>query len=175
MYFYCKDQAFTLVEFIISIAVLAILVTLGVPSYHNFKAKQELNQITTLIQSLNQAAKSNAIIYHSNIIICSSSDSKQCTDNQWHTGIIMFSDRNNNQQVDPGEVIHTAIDTRLKYGSLNWIGSASSSKVLTFQSDTGLPRGSFGSFYYCSQHSSSLHRRFILPKTGLMRFESLAC
>ncbi|RZG77575.1 GspH/FimT family pseudopilin [Acinetobacter sp. WCHAc060025] len=175
MYSYCKEQAFTLVELIVTISVLAILATLAIPSYINFKAKQELNHISALIQLLNQTAKSNAVTYHSIIVICSSTNATQCANDQWNTGIIMFSDLNSNQQVDPDERIHSVVDTKLKYGSLTWDGGVTSTKVLTFQGDTGLPRSSFGSFYYCSQHASSLHRRFALPKTGLLRVESYAC
>ena len=172
MYSYCKEQAFTLVELIVTISIIVILATFAFPSYLDFKAKQELNHVITLIQSLNQTAKSNAVLFHSNIIICSSSNATQCANDQWETGIIMFSDKNNNQQVDTDEIVHNIVDTKLKYGSLTWNGGITNTKVLTFRGDTGLPRDSFGSFFYCSQHHSSLHQRIVLPKTGLVRTDS---
>ncbi len=169
MYSYCKEQAFTLVELIVTISVIIVLAILAFPSYLDWKAKLELNHVIALIQSLNQTAKSNALLYHSNIIICSSSNITQCENDHWETGIIMFSDKNNNKQVDTDEMIHTKIDTQLKYGSLTWIGGVTNTKVLTFRRDTGQPRDSFGSFFYCSHHQSSLHQRIVLPKTGLIR------
>lgn len=172
MYSYCKEQAFTLVELIVTISIIVILAAFAFPSYLDFKAKQELNHVITLIYSLNQTAKSNAVLFHSNIIICSSSNAIQCANDQWKTGVIMFSDKNNNQQIDTDEMIHTRVDTQLKYGSLTWIGGATNTKVLTFRGDTGQPHDSFGSFFYCSQHHPSLHQRIILSKTGLIRTDS---
>lgn len=175
MYFYCKEHAFTLVELVVTIAILAIIATLAVPSYLNFRARQELSNVTAMIHQLTQAAKSNAVTYHSIIVICSSTDRIKCTDNKWNTGAIMFSDLNNNENVDSNEIIHTALDTNLRYGSLRWNGGFASNTEITFQSDTGLPRGASGSFSYCSQHDSSLDRKFVLSKMGHIRIENQPC
>ena len=174
MYFYCKEQAFTLVELIITLAVLAIIATLAIPSYFDLKAKQELNQVTALVKMLTQSARSYALTYHSIVVICSSSDLTRCNNDQWNSGVIIFSDLNNNEQVDTNETIHTSTNTNFHYGTLRWNAGVTSTKVVTFQGDTGLPRSAFGSFYYCN-HELSFHRRLILPKTGILRFEDSTC
>ena len=106
MYFYCKTRGFTLIELIVTFAVLVIIATLAVPTYQDLKARQELKTVTSVIKQFVSSAKSNAVIYHSIIVVCSSSNLTQCTNDQWNTGVIMFSDHNNNEHADINERIH---------------------------------------------------------------------
>ena len=87
----------------------------------------------------------------------------------------MFSDHNNNEQVDSNERIHSTVAMQLNYGSLKWVGGFSSRKILTFQGDTGAPRGASGSFHYCSRHDSQLNKRIVIAPMGHTRDEPLTC
>ena len=175
MYFYCKTRGFTLIELIVTFAVLVIIATLAVPTYQDLKARQELKTVTSVIKQFVSSAKSNAVIYHSIIVVCSSSNLTQCTNDQWNTGVIMFSDQNNNEKVDSNERIHSTVSMQLNYGSLKWVGGFSSRKILTFQGDTGVPRGASGSFHYCSRHDSQLNKRIVIAPMGHTRDEPLTC
>jgi type IV fimbrial biogenesis protein FimT len=54
---------------------------------------------------------------------------------------------------------------------LTWIGSASSRDVLTLQGDTGLPRGSPGSFYYCGHHDTDNNTRYKIGRMATLNKE----
>lgn len=103
--------------------------------------------------------------------MCSSSDSQQCADHQWDKGIIIFSDVNKNKQRDASEIIYKKILTDIQYGTLAWKGGASNIETITFQSDTGLPRGSSGAFYYCSFKHPHNHRYIPISQMGHTRIE----
>ena len=175
MYFYCKESAFTLIELIVTIAVLAIITTLALPHFRHFQAKQEAENVNSLIRQHINSAKSIASVHHLKTIVCSSNSSHLCADNQWNSGIIIFGDKNNNKQIDLDEKVYSQVETNLHFGKLTWKGSSSSDSELTFQGDTGLPRGAPGSFIYCSQDHTSLNKRFNISRMGHVRPEATSC
>lgn len=166
-----KYDGLTLFELIFTISILAILYIVAVPYYHNFKAKQEAQSIPILLQQHLTQAKYLALTHRNNLVICPSSTLEQCEQDQWNRGFIMFLDNNQNKSIDENERIIMKHQTNVTYGDLAWKGSLRSSSI-TFQGDTGLPRGSIGSFYYCSS-SLDLQHRVILNMVGGIRKESL--
>lgn len=174
MYLDCKQHAFTLIELVIIIAIISIIATIALPSFHNFREKQEVSQLHAVIRQHVQLAKNTAKVYQTHVVICSSSNMTQCKNDQWNTGILVFSDSNNNRTIDDGESIHQVTETHFKYGSLKWDGGATSPNMVTFQGDTGLPRGSPGSFYYCSFKNNDHHRRIPISPMGHTRIENIS-
>ncbi len=174
MYLDCKQRAFTLIELVIIMAIISIIAMIALPNFHNFREKQEVSQLLHLIRQNVQLAKNTAKVYQARVVICSSSDMTQCESDQWNTSILVFSDLNNNKSIDTGERLHQVNETHFKYGSLRWDGGASSPKVITLQGDTGLPRGSPGSFYYCSFKNNDHHRRILVSPMGHTRIENIS-
>lgn len=170
MYFYCKDCGFTLFELIVTISIISILSLICIPHYHNMMQKQELNSIRPLTQQYLSFAKSQALVLHTPVVICSSENLNQCQNNQWDKGVIIFTDKNRNKSIDTDEHILFKTEHNLKYGHLTWSGSSSSTHVLTLQGDTGLPRGAAGSFYYCSNAAQiKTDLRLYIGKMGNIR------
>ncbi|OTG75153.1 fimbrial biogenesis protein FimT [Acinetobacter sp. ANC 4169] len=165
-------NGFTLVELIVTLAIFAILATIAIPYFQEIKAKQEVNAITNKLISTIQLAKSQASIYHSNVVICPSQNKMNCQTNQWTAGLLIFLDSNKNRQIDTGEKIIYTESTNLKYGHLDWRGTLNVPS-LTFQAENGLPIGSNGSFYYCSIVSDH-HQKLVLSAMGHMRIENLS-
>ena len=163
---------FTFVELIICIAMIAILASIALPYFHEYRSRQEAKQIPIKLSAVNRYARSQAAVFHQNIVICPSQDSLSCQPNQWNKNILVFIDKNKNRQVDTGEQILHIDALNLKYGNLSWRGTLSLPSV-TYQAHTALPIGSNGSFYYCSTHLSS-QQRIVLSKMGHIRIESLS-
>ncbi|MEG0483371.1 MAG: GspH/FimT family protein [Acinetobacter sp.] len=171
MYFYCKDHGFTLFELIVTISIISILSLICIPYYHNLMQKQELNSIRPLTQQYLSFAKSQALLLHSPVVICSSETLIQCENNKWNNGVVIFTDKNRNKVVDADEHILFKTEHNIKYGRLTWVGSSSSTYVLTLQGDTGLPRGAPGSFYYCGTAHLENNLKLNISKMGNIRPE----
>ncbi|MDR6628947.1 type IV fimbrial biogenesis protein FimT [Acinetobacter lwoffii] len=165
-------RAFTIVELIICIAIIAIVASIALPYFHEYRSKQEAKNIPIKLSQINRYARSQAAVFHQNIVICPSQDSLSCQANQWNKNMLVFIDKNKNRQVDTGEQILQIDVLNLKYGNLSWRGALSLPSV-TYQAHTALPIGSNGSFYYCSTHLSN-QQRIVLSKMGHIRIESLS-
>ncbi len=88
-------KGFTLIELMVTLAVAAILLTVGVPS---FRATVENNRLTTaaneLVSALN-LARSEAIKRGVRVTVCKSADGATCTTSgDWEQGWIVFVDLN---------------------------------------------------------------------------------
>ncbi|CAB1209893.1 GspH/FimT family pseudopilin [Acinetobacter bouvetii] len=167
-----QKNGFTLVELIVTLAVLVILIAFAIPYFHEIMAKQEVRHFTNKLISNIQFAKSQATLHHSNVVLCPSQNKLNCQSNQWNSGFIVFLDHNKNRLVDTNEQIISTETTDLKYGNLDWRGTLSIPS-LTFQAENGLPIGSNGSFYYCSL-SAQPHNKLVLSPMGHTRIETPA-
>nr|WP_298890851.1 GspH/FimT family pseudopilin [uncultured Acinetobacter sp.] len=164
----CKQYGITLVELMITIAILAIVAVVAVPSFQAVMANLEANRVQSTMRSVIQDSKYRAFTNRQRITICGSSNLQDC-DAQWSNGFIIFNDLNINKTKDLAEEIIKKHSLNLKHGTLSWRGFGGS--ALFFQPDTGLPRGSNGSFYYCS--SINLNYRIFLSNMGHSRIEKL--
>lgn len=168
--FYNKKSGFSLAEVLAILAILSIFASLLIPYFNEVFAKQEVNKVTTSISRLIKAAKNEANLQNSTVVLCSSTDGRQCTSNRWNNTLLIFSDLNKNRQVDVNELIYITEVLNLKYGNLTWKGALNSSSIV-FEPITGLPIGYNGSFYYCNQNIP-IQQKMILSKMGHMRIET---
>ncbi|RLV59634.1 prepilin-type N-terminal cleavage/methylation domain-containing protein [Parashewanella curva] len=87
-----KINGFTLVEMMITIAVAAILLTVGVPSLTSFYQQVRAEQNIKQIQSLLAYARNQATSYQRSITICPKSNSTSSTcGNDWHEGMVVYA------------------------------------------------------------------------------------
>src|SRR5579883_1649142 len=131
-----KPLGFTLLELIFTLAVLAVLVSIGTPALGSLiHSAHSRSARTALIGSLNLARISAASL-HRTLLVCPSRDHANCDDNPWwHDGWIVFEDKNQNSRRDdndsllevvgsqPGMVIAT--NTGRRYVRYRPDGSAS--------------------------------------------------
>lgn len=89
------SRGFTLIELIVTVVILAILVTLIVPSFNNASLSSKLSGFANDLVASAQLARSEAIKRNSNVTMCASEDGDTCgTTAGWELGWIVI--------VDPG-------------------------------------------------------------------------
>ena len=103
--FFKQKNGFTLIELIITIAILAILTILALPYFHEIMAKQETIKTTNKLISSIPLAKAQASLQHNNVVSCPSQDKLNCQVNHWNSGFIIFLATNKILQVDVNEQI----------------------------------------------------------------------
>lgn len=88
-----QSMAFTLVELVVTLAVVAILAVLVVPNMRNMILNSRLTtQANDLISDIN-VARSEAIKRGTNVVMCTSSNGTACTGSGWSSGRLIFEDR----------------------------------------------------------------------------------
>ena len=101
-----KLSGFTLVEMLITVAVAAILLMIGIPS---FRYVTNSNRIAAEINGLlgdMQFARGEAIKEGQPVTVCVSTDALTCTGGvNWQNGWIVFSDANGNATVDGADAV----------------------------------------------------------------------
>jgi type IV fimbrial biogenesis protein FimT len=90
-----KYSGFTLIELMITLAVVGILLMVGVPSLKTFLQSNQLVAASNELISALHVARSEALKLNSRVSICESSDGKSCSNTgSWKNGWIVFVDAN---------------------------------------------------------------------------------
>ena len=101
-----QGAGFSITELMVVVAIVAILLGIGVPSYRYITNSYRMSaEINGLLGDL-QYARSEAIRQGATVTTCVSSDGKFCTGGaNWASGWIVFSDPDANQVVEAGETV----------------------------------------------------------------------
>ena len=94
-----QHSGFTLIELMITLALVAILATVGVPSFTNFIANNRLTvQANELVSALN-LARSESVKRNTRVTVCRSANGTACG-GTWNNGWIAFVDSGTVGSVD---------------------------------------------------------------------------
>ncbi len=100
-----RENGFTLMELMITLAVGGLLVSMAVPSMQSFTNNAKRASAVNAFVASMHLARNTAITTNSRMTICASSNASNCETVSWDNGWIVFSDANSNQTVDAGEAI----------------------------------------------------------------------
>lgn len=99
-----RSRGFTLVELMVTIAVLAILVAIAFPSFESsFRSNRVATTNNALLTSLSMA-RSEAVRNTRGGGVCPSADGQNCGGN-WSQGWMAFADNNGNGDFDDGDTV----------------------------------------------------------------------
>ena len=166
-----RQHAFTLVELMVTLAVLGISLMLAVPSFLSFsRSNRTVSETNALVGALN-FARSEATTQRNTISVCASSDGLTCGAGiSWKSGWIVFvnSDNDSPAQVDAGEAILRV------YGPTSPANTISASAALT-NFITYNARGfsnAQGQFVLCDDSGAPSARAISVNRTGRVSLET---
>jgi type IV fimbrial biogenesis protein FimT len=101
-----KQSGFTLMELIITMAIAAIVLAIGVPSFQEMMRSNRLATQTNEFLGALALARSEAIKRGRRVTLCKSADGASCAaSGGYQQGWIVFVDTNDNAAVDSGELV----------------------------------------------------------------------
>jgi len=99
-----KSAGFTLIELIVTVSIVAILMSIAVPSFKNMIDSNRLSTGTNELVSALILARSEALKRGQRVTVCTSADSTNCSgNNDFGQGWLVFEDCNDNGIVDTGD------------------------------------------------------------------------
>ncbi len=167
-----QSKGFTLIELIIILAIIGVMFSIAIPSFSQLYANtQQTTQLYTLFNH-HMLARSEAIKYTRTVLLCKSSNGKQCTPKaRWSDGWIIFSDIDNDKKISNNEQVISIQQALSDDLSLKYKGFGSHNYVRYFPSGHSSTNGTFT---LCSQLGDKFAKSVIIARTGRIRIASKA-
>ncbi len=179
-----KQNGFTLIELLVALAVAAILLGIGIPSFSgaikNGRVSSDYSQITQALY----LARSEAVKSHSAVTVCpkASLNANQCgkSSDDWQHGWLVFIDDDFSHNEDAATIndideIISVYSAPRSDNSIKAIGSkdktansASVRQYIRYESE-GVANWANGSFLLCNDTDAELSRALNVVPTGDVR------
>lgn len=156
-----STSGFTLLELLATLLILCLLVSVAIPTQQTFlRSHRSLSKMNQIAHAL-YIARSEAIKRNEKMILCASSDKKNCGKN-WQDGQILVTSTGQLLRIFPS----------LPQGDrLIWNSSLGKDESVEWLPD-GYTNGQRGTFYYCADQSAN-SRSLVLLNTGRWYIASL--
>ena len=144
-----NHNGFTLVELLVTITIVAIIVTIATPFIITQLTAMEAKRIRYALSNTLTLAKAESLIRRKDLIVCLSDANGRCNRDSNKT-LLLFIDNNNDTHFDTG-IDGLLEEQRLspKYATVH-LRVGSNRHYTKFWGDSGQPRGHFGHIKYCS-------------------------
>ena len=160
-----KSKAFTILELMITVSIMAILVTLGIPAFKDYALKQRLNAAVNALHSDLLLARSQAIHRDMQVTACPVDPTVGCAGStEWSDGWIVFGDSNEDREYQDNEDV-------LRHGQgveYMAIHSSSGRTTIRFYPNGSAP-GSNTSISFCGLGGPEKARKLVISNLGRVR------
>lgn len=155
-------QGFTLIELIVTMAVVSILLLTGIPMLNQMTTNnRQVTQINNIAGSL-AIARSESIKRGQSITLCGSSDGATCDTSNWESGWIIFTDADNNAVLNSTSESMLKIVDSFSGDSTLRLSRSDSTSVIRYKSDGSLrdlnadaTRTDKGTFTLCNSSATA--------------------
>ena len=162
-----KKSGFTLLELLITVAIVSIVMAIAVPSMTTFTQNDRLTtNINTLIGHL-AYARSEAVKRSQQVSICASNNAATCTGGNWQDGWIVYIDADGDNSFTAGEQVLRAQQT---LEGANTLTTAIGTQV-TYDYRGFVNAASVGSFLLCDARTGPHGKTITISTTGRVRHE----
>jgi len=160
-----QKTGITAFELMVAMAIIAILLATGVPSFKNYTWNLRIRTAMDTLHTDMNLARGRAISHNIQTVICPAADAGDCSgDSQWQDGWIVFTDLNGDHHRQDGEAL-------LKHaGAIEFvdISSSRSRSYLRFYPNGTAP-GSNISILFCDQRGADHASKLVVSNTGRIR------
>ena len=162
-----KNSGFTLLELVVTVAVVSIAMAIAVPSMTSFTQNDRLTtNINTMVGHLG-LARSEAGKRSQQVSICISSDSATCTGANWEEGWLVYVDTNNDGILNGTDEI---LRVQQALGGANTMTPTTIGTQVTYD-NRGFVTGT-GSFLLCDNRTGDFGKTITITTTGRVRSEA---
>lgn len=162
-----RPKGFTALELIVTMAIVAILLTTGIPAFKNYSWNLRMKTAMDVLQTDLNLARGRAVSHNIQTIICPATNANDCSGQPaWQQGWIVFSDLNGDRHKQEGE---TLLKHSGRVDLLN-ITSSSSRHNLRFYPNGSAP-GSNASIVFCDQRGAAEAGKITLSNSGRIRMQ----
>ena len=165
------QRGFTIIELMITVALLAVMVTIGVPAFTSTINTNETAAKSNAFLSALKLSRTEATKRRQNIIVCASANQSDCASNNWSDGWIVFEDTDGGNDFDAGEII---IDTyELPAGFTITRASAGPDQILF--AATGLSDSTVAQTFTVCKANTTSGRVLTVERSGLVTGANVNC
>jgi len=169
-----REAGFTLLELMITVGILAIVLSVGVPSYRGIVMDNRLASQANLFATSIKLARSNAVRFQRNATVCSSANYDAAvptcsSNNDWSGGWIVWVDKDRDAATDANEIISVS-------GPVHSASELKSTSANRFTYDgRGFATTAAGELTLCDNRSGEMGRRIRVNATGRTNIARQAC
>lgn len=100
----------TLIELMITVAIVAILIGISVPSFANLGSSQKVGTSAHSVMTSFNHARMRALSLRTQVVLCPSTDGVTCSGgSSWEKGWLTYDDANRNRKLDPSETVSARV------------------------------------------------------------------
>lgn len=143
-----REGGLTLIELIVTIAVLTIVLTWAVPGYQQFSARNEVAAEVMRLKTALALARNTAITRRSTITVCPSPDGVSCTNDDWTAPLLVVDG-----EASGGNLAGDEILRQLGESPVVSVTYRADNRPVRYK-QMGRSTGHNGTFEICGQHDT---------------------
>ncbi len=161
-----RQQGFTLIELMMTIAITTILLALGLPSMSSLVSASESRAARQELWTALNVARAGAVTSHRRHVICPSTDHDTCSGGlRWDHGWIVFLDNNENGLRDGNDEV-VSVGNAVRQGVV--ISTTVGRDRVGFRTD-GSSAGNNATFTICDRRGTSNATSLVVSNPGRIR------